>query len=469
MREIDTGRSPRLWGSRSFRWGAAVAGVLCVGLAGIFDLVYWHTSHLLIQNLDRSVLEQLSLLAARPPDLLPFMITSRMNGSPSIVTRVGLFGPDRTRIVGDIDEIPAGLTLDRQVRSVLAPGDPAVHWRASGGVLPGDRILIVAREEDQILDVQNSLIRAALLTILPTILVCLGCGVIVGIATERRLRQINEIAIRIISGHLNERLPERAHGDELDRLCAIVNRMLDRLEEGIDALQAVGENIAHDLRTPLTSLRARLERMSEASDPAAAVRLSVEGVDKALSIVTALLRISDIEHGKRAAGFAAVDLSELLFETAEAWRPVAEENGITFHCAASISVEIFGDRQLLIEAVVNLIDNALKFTPAGGQVSIAMEGTADRPIVIVSDNGPGIPVDARSSVFQRFYRGAASRSTGGSGLGLSMVAAVVRLHRFRIALSDNGPGCRFTLFCWRHEINKAQDETFWAFPANMDP
>ena len=296
------------------------------------------------------------------------------------------------------------------------------------------------------------LVRGAAVGILPAILLSLAGGALVGIATERRLRRINGVAERIISGQLDERLPGGESGDELDRLCMIVNRMLGRFENVVAALQGVGDNIAHDLRTPLTSVRARLERTRRMAGPGSeigqAVGQSITGIDRALAIVDALLRVAEIRHSRRESAFAPFELGALLSETAESFKPVADEKRIALTYPPMPGVTVTGDRELLVEAIVNLVDNAVKFTPEGGAVGIYLEGTSIKPIVRVSDTGPGIPPGDRSAVFRRFFRTDASRTTHGSGLGLSLVAEIAALHRFGLVLGDEAPGCRFELLCW---------------------
>lgn len=452
-RDTVTSWHAGVWRSRGLRWGATVAAILGFSLIAMFGLMYWRSTVLLFDTLDRSVMEQLELLSARPPDLLPFLIKSRMNHQPTVITLAGLFDANGHPIVGDVTKIPDGIALTGHVQEVMAPGVPSEHWHAAGRRLADGRILIVARGADEILEVRADLIRGAAFGIIPAILLSLLGGAVVGVVTERRLRQINSVAESIIAGDLRERLPEKAGGDELDRLCAIVNRMLERLEEGVEALKGVGDNIAHDLRTPLTSVRARLERSQglAGSDTLLGLSIgqSIHGVDQALSIVTALLRISDIRHVRRQSAFAAVDLAEILSETAESYRPVAEDKALTLVCSTTVQAVIIGDRQLLTEALVNLVDNAIKFTSAGGQVRIGLDGTPIHPIITVSDTGPGIPDEARSSVFTRFYRADTSRTTQGSGLGLSLVAEIMNLHGFAIELGENSPGCRIEIRCWR--------------------
>lgn len=447
-----------LWRSRGLRWGLAVAVMLGGSLMAMFGLMYWRSTALMLDTVDRSVVEQLELLSARPPDMLPFMIASRMNRHPAVVTLVGLFEPGGQPIVGDVALMPESIVLDGRVQAVTAPGLPSEHWRAAGRTLPNGRVLVVARSADEILEIRAGLLRNAIAGIVPAVLLCLGCGTLVGVATERRMRGFNAVAERIIAGDMRERLPERGAGDELDRLCTIVNRVLGQLERGVEALKGVGENIAHDLRTPLTVMRARLEHSQTLAGPdtplGCSIGQSIEGVDQALSIVTALLRISEIQHVLREASFEAFDLARIVQETADSYQPVAEEKGVDLTISIANTSTIVGDRQLMIEALVNLVDNAVKFTPKAGQISLVLAGTPARPVITVSDTGPGIPITARSTVFQRFYRADASRTTHGNGLGLSLVAAVADLHRFSIRLGENNPGCRVELLCWDDDLQR---------------
>jgi len=436
--------------SRGLRWGAIFAAVLGTSLLAMFGLMYWRSSFLLFETLDRSVLEQLELLSARPPDMLPFMITSRMNHRPAVLTQVGLFDAAGLPIVGEIASIPAGLLMDGRIQAVRAPDGFGRYWRAAARRLSDGRILVAARSADEIREVRSDLVHGAAFGIVPAILLSLAGGAVVGIAKERRLRYINATAERVIAGDLAARLPGAELGDELDRLCATVNRMLERNQASVTALRNAGDNIAHDLRTPLTGLRSRLERLQRTAGEgptADAIGACLSDVDRSLSIIRALLRVADIRHARRRSDFEPLDLGALLAETAVDFMPVAEEEGVRLSTRIDGEGTVLGDRQLLTEAIINLVDNAIKFTGAGGKVLLELTVKAGVPEVVVADTGPGIQVEERSLVFQRFYRCDTSRSTQGTGLGLSLVAEIAELHGFSVELTDNAPGCRFKLVC----------------------
>ena len=222
------------------------------------------------------------------------------------------------------------------------------------------------------------------------------------------------------------------------------------MEAMINALAGVGNDIAHDLRTPLTRARLTLERgrthansleqLQEVPDKA------IGGIDQSLAIITALLRLTEIENSRRSAGFRNVDLHEILREVCDVYEPIAEDKGINLGADIDRKLQVWGDRDLLFEAIATLVDNAIKFTPSGGKVSLELMRGEKETIVCVTDTGPGISEHEREAVLRRFYRSDKIRNTAGVGLGLSLVAAIVKLHGFRLTIHP-GPGGRIELVC----------------------
>jgi PAS domain S-box-containing protein len=222
------------------------------------------------------------------------------------------------------------------------------------------------------------------------------------------------------------------------------------LEEALQEAKVVGDNIAHDLRTPLTRVRIRLERGREHAATLEELRAvadkAIAGLDQSLTTITALLRITEIEHTRRREGFSEVQLAPLIREAGDLYDPIAENKGITLRLEASDGAAVRGDRDLLFEAVANLVDNAVKFTPESGRVELILLHQKGETVIRVSDTGPGISEAERDAVTQRFYRSDKSRNTKGLGLGLSMVAAIIKLHGFRFSISA-GPGCTVEIAC----------------------
>ena len=220
----------------------------------------------------------------------------------------------------------------------------------------------------------------------------------------------------------------------------------------IHEIAGIGDNIAHDLRTPLTRVRVRLERGRQRAATLGELQTvadqAIAGVDQSLTIITGLLRIAEIEHGRRLEGFGQVQLAPLAREVGELYDPIAEDKGVVLRVEVAGEVAVNGDRDLLFEAVTNLVDNAVKFTPKGGRVNIAVLRRGSDGVIRVSDTGPGIPDLERDAVTKRFYRSDKSRCTEGLGLGLSLVAAIVKLHGFRFSIGE-GPGCTVEIVCPR--------------------
>jgi signal transduction histidine kinase len=253
-----------------------------------------------------------------------------------------------------------------------------------------------------------------------------------------------------VAGDLRERLPTRGRDDPFDQLAVSVNRMLGEIEALIQEIAGVGDDIAHDLRTPLTRVRIRLERGRERAATLGELRTvadqAIAGLDQSLAIITALLRIAEIEHSRRLEGFSQVRLAPLVREVGDLYDPIAEDKRVALRIDAADDAAVHGDRDLLFEAVANLVDNAVKFTPEGGRVELALLRRQGETVIRVSDTGPGIPEMERGAVTKRFYRSDKSRRTEGLGLGLSLVAAIVNLHGFRFTIGGN-PGCTAEIVC----------------------
>jgi signal transduction histidine kinase len=316
--------------------------------------------------------------------------------------------------------------------------------RGYGLTLPNGLGLLVARDlypQDQVSDLME---RTFSIGVLLTLVAALGSGAIVSRRILRRIEEIGRTSREIMSGDLGRRIPLDAGDRAFDGLALSLNEMLGRIEELMDGVRQVTDNIAHDMRTPLTRLRQHLEQVRTAGHSVEefqnAVDVALLETDGLLETFGALLRIAQIEARPPGSGLQPVVLSELCAMIAETYAPVAEAEGHRLLAAVVPNLTIAGDRQLLTQMLVNLVENALQHNVPGTEIRLLLQAGASGPLLSVTDDGIGIPLEERENVLKRFYRVDAARSSQGSGLGLSLVAAIARYHGATLALDDNGPG-----------------------------
>lgn len=299
----------------------------------------------------------------------------------------------------------------------------------------------------------NTFLQMFVIGLVLAITLAVGGGIVVSVGFLRRIDAITRTAEAIIEGDIGKRIELRGSGDDLDRLAGSLNRMLDRIGLLMDALRNVSTDVAHDLRTPLGHLRQQLEdartHAGSVEEYAEAVDGAIAKTDSILETFAAILRIAQIESGSRKAGFQRINLSEILTGLVQSYRPTAEEQNRAFTANIAPGIEIDGDRELITQLIVNLLDNAMRHTPAGTPIAVNLGESAGKVTLDVADKGPGVPARERERIFERFYRGEASRTTPGSGLGLSLVSAVGSLHRAAIQALDNMPGLKFRIEFFR--------------------
>jgi signal transduction histidine kinase len=321
------------------------------------------------------------------------------------------------------------------------------EMRARRFKLPGGYNMLVGHDVQERQDVKNLMMRGLIAAVVLTLLLGLGGGFWMGRRILAQAGAISAVATQIMRGDLSQRLPVRDADDEINTLAREINTMLDRIEQLTLGMRTVLDSAAHDLRTPLNRLQATAEGamgqlMPGSTERRVLERVSVE-VDHMRSTLDALLRIALAETGTVAR--EAVNLSELVASMVELYAPVSEERGIRLESAVGEGAQVQGSRQLLAQALANLLDNAIKFTPEGGRIRVSLRTPAAGPEVIVEDNGPGIPADKREIVLGRRVRLDQARKVPGSGLGLSLVAAVTKLHGARLVLDDAAPGLKVSL------------------------
>jgi signal transduction histidine kinase len=307
---------------------------------------------------------------------------------------------------------------------------------------------MVGRNLSALLELRGFMRRALVQTVVLTLLLGFGGGYLFSRRVATRLDRVNVASRGILSGAIDRRLPVSSHGDEIDELCDNLNTMLDRIESLMDGMRSVTDNVAHDLRRPITRLRSRIELTLMGPRDAEAYLQALTGtldeLDELLTLFNAMLTIALAESGA-SRDFEEIDLADIVRSTAELYGPVAEDAGLALHVDAPAAVPCHGNPHLITQAVANLIDNSIKYAPGSGELTLATRADRFGARIIVADHGPGIPASFRRKAFDRFERLEPSRSAPGSGLGLSLVRAVARMHGGTATLDDNEPGTRVTL------------------------
>jgi signal transduction histidine kinase len=438
----------------SFRLALLFAGLFALASLLLFGLIYWQTVGYVSKEVDAWLARETSVRALAPVSRLPRMLDARAALDPAGQTLIALLRADGVWLAGNKASLPAVLpAMDRPFRFTLLRQGEADPFRGVVHRLPGGEILLVARDMRDINQLRDRLLGALALGGAAALVLALGGAVVIGAGTLSRIDRITSAIERIVNGDLSERLPGGGGSGDLARLIDVVNRMLDEIERLMREVQGVTEDIAHDLRTPLTRLLAGLERVRRRGMPAAdctdAIDEAIVETKGILATFRALLRIAEVESGARRAGFTFVDLDALAADVAELYEPVAEGKGVLLSLATAGNgrARIQGDPNLLFEAIGNLVDNAIKYSGPGARVGVRVLATRDRLGIEIADTGPGIPAAEREAVLRRFHRIDKSRAMPGSGLGLSLVAAVARLHDLELEIGDARPGCIAAL--WR--------------------
>ena len=329
-----------------------------------------------------------------------------------------------------------------------AAGRPLV--RGMLDTFPGGDRLLVGRDISDLDSFTAQIKRAVISGVALIFALAAVASVLVTRRTVGRIEQINATSRAIMASGLDKRIPLRGTNDEWDRVAENLNLMLDRIEALMGDVKQVSDNVAHDLRTPLTRMRGRLEKAfhgrRNGEDDQALIGDTIADLDAVLRIFSSIARIAHIETKVRTGAFRTVNLAEIAGEVVELYDAAAEQDGTRLATVGDSQVLVTGDRDLIFDAIANLVDNAIKHGRAGGHVVVASENVNGSPVISISDDGPGIPAEQYERVFKRFYRLEQSRYTPGNGLGLSLVAAVAHLHGARIEMLDNSPGLKLKLW-----------------------
>jgi signal transduction histidine kinase len=454
MRLIDL---PRTSG---FRLALLFLALFGAASAVLFGFLYLKTQQFLIQHVDTWLTRE-----APEPFALPLAeIARRFNAHAEADAARDhifvLYGGQGQRVAGDPVPMPGPISVfDRPFDFRGPAGAGQTRYRGIAHRLPGGELVLVAQNMYETREFDEAFLSDVLWGGALTAGLGLAGALLVGAGTVRRFDAVAIAIQRIVSGDLSRRLPVHGMSGDLDRLAHVVNGMLDDIERLMQDVKGVCDGIAHDLRTPLTRMLAGLERArrraGSTEEYAAAIDDAVIEMRSVLKTFSALLRIAEVEDGARHAGFSQVDLEMVARDVTEFYEPLADEKDIalTFTVHGNPCFTMEGDSSLLFEAIGNLVDNAIKFTAAHGAVVVDVTRHLTGLSVSVTDTGIGISAGEREAVLRRFHRSEKSRHTPGNGLGLSLVAAVARLHGMLLTIEDAAPGCRIALLRPLHVVS----------------
>jgi signal transduction histidine kinase len=442
---------PRILRTSSFRLTLLCAALFGISVLILLGVIYWangvYMSNSLDAAVDSDITELEDSLQVGGNAALTEEVKERVRQMPHGPIYYLLLDPKEEVVAGNIPPFHGG--EGRFDLKVPKPNSPSVAVRAHGITLLDHEYLMVGVDALPRREMQKLILRVFGWSSVITLVLAFASGAVMSGGLLRRIETISRTARDIMAGDFSRRIPVRGTGDEFDHLAASLNAMLERNEAAMESVRQVSNDIAHDLRTPLTRLRQRLELALRRAQSVEEWRRAAEGcmsdMDAILETFGGLLRIAQIESGIPTRRFTRVDLSELLRTVIELYHPMAEEKEQSFTDDIASALTVWGDRELLTQMIANLIENAIKHSPTGASIGLVTRESPNTIGVAVNDSGPGIPAEERARVFQRFYRLKRSRSTPGSGLGLSLVEAIAALHQIGIELTDNGPGLRVTL------------------------
>jgi signal transduction histidine kinase len=437
---------------RAFRLALAFAGAISFAMACVFALIYFQVRREDTIRISTILAYEAKIGATASEQSLREALATRQTIDIRRVDYIALFDAGGALVFGNLNRLPP------------MPVDGVAHWVSSDNIdtrggasqsalfvarpRPDGGVLVIGRDLAESYQVQSILMRVLAIALLPTIIVTLAIGVIFSYRSSQRLRSVQTSIANIIEGDLTVRLPISRENDEIDEVARAVNVMLEEIARLLHQFKSVGDNIAHNLRSPLMIARAKVERVIDADsgvgDVSALLGGALAQLDRAAVTIEALLRISALEGEKRFKRFADVDLACVCSEMFEFFEPLAQQKTLALSVVAPEPVWIKGDQDLVREAVSNLVENAIKFTPEGGEVKIECGVKQGRAFIEVSDSGPGVPPTEREQIFRRFYRGDVAPAVEGHGLGLSIARTIAQLHGFDLS-AEGGPGARFVM------------------------
>ena len=441
------------WRATTFRLVLSYLGIFTFSALALLSLVSWSTAMFIDWQVQETVEAETAGLIeqyqGRGITYLSTIINQRIDNDEGRRAVYLLLSPQGQILAGNLRGWPLMLGAGANqgwLRLTAEDNDGRMRddvFMARAYSLPGGYRLLVGRSLTDANRMKSNINRALAWGLALTLLLGLVGGHLTTRHLLRRVDAMNQTARKILGGQLQSRMKLSRGNDEFDRLARSFNAMMDQIERLVDGMRTVTDNVAHDLRTPLTRLRTRIEVVlndnSLSDEERTALEACLADADHLLLTFNALLTIGQAESGQHLHHFAPVDMSRLVEDATELYEPLAEEKGLTLHWCATEGVTIAGNRHLLFQALANMMDNAIKYTPAGGIVQVRLDDEGHTVRLSVADNGCGIPLNQRDKVLDRFVRLDATRSSVGNGLGLSLVKAVAQLHRAELILADADP------------------------------
>src|SRR3984885_11758594 len=438
--------------SSAVRVALAFVLVTTAATTAVFGLVYFRIGEA-NEARNRLILEtEAAKSANRSVEELRSAFEVRLTNDLRRIDYAALFDASHKFMFGNIEALPP-IPLDGTSHFIAATHVPGSENRIEPAIFvarerPDGNVMLLGRSLLETLAFRRIVQGALLAGLAPMLLLALAIGVYFARRSSRRLTAVHDTIARIMKGDTDLRLPVGSQHDPIATISRDVNLMLDEIGRLLVQLKGVGDNIAHDLRSPLAVVHAQLERGLESSNDEqlrSVAKQALAYIDKAMLTVAALLRLADVEYGPKSRSFGSIDLSAICADLFEFYEPLAESKSIKMTMETHSPVQIEGDGDLMREAVSNLIGNAIKFTPENGAVSISVIREDGLPVVRVRDSGIGVEPAERDKIFQRFYRTSSGHRVPGSGLGLSITAAIANLHEFDLRFNDNNPGAVFEM------------------------
>lgn len=428
-----------------FRVTVAVGLVFAAAICALLVMIYVLTESTLVARTDEVLGNQAKMLLAGPPAGLANRVRAAELANASGLNHYLLVAPAGGVEAGDIR---ARLDfVSRQPRDI-PPVDGQPPMRAINIALPDGRHLGIGRDTAQIEDLRRNLTLILISSGTVALLASFAAAIWLSVAPMRRVGRLTALARRIGRGELSLRMPVSPRRDELDVVAETINRMIGEVARLLEQVKGATDAVAHDLRSPLARVRQRLADLADHADEGCGqdqLAAAIEDLDGVLARFNALLRIAELEASERRSRFELVDPMSLAASVCELYGPMAEARGLRLALTGEWGHQLCADPQMLLEALANLVDNAVKFSPSGTVVAVDVGKRNDQVTITIADHGPGIPVVERAAVLQRFARGAHAAHAPGSGLGLSLVVTIIRIHDFLLDFADNEPGLRVSI------------------------